>query len=413
MSDPGPQSIVIVGASLAGAKAAETLRAEGYGGRLVLVGDEPERPYERPPLSKDYLRDPSGREKVFVHPEGFYEEQGIELLTGTTVSAVDPGAGTVTLAGGERLAWDRLLLCVGSEPRMPPIPGIELDGVMTLRTLPDSDRLRQAISSGGPLAVIGAGWIGCEVAASARQLGAEVTLIERDSLPLLAVLGEEVGAFYADVHREHGVQLVPDAAVEAFEGAGRIERVRLAGGRTVDCAAAVVGVGVAPRTGLAAAAGLAIGDGVLVNAHLRTSAPGIFAAGDIASAEHPFYGRRVRVEHWANALNQGPCAARNMLGEGEPYERLPYFYSDQYEVGMEYTGLVDWDSRVVMRGDPASRELMVFWLDGESRLLAGMNINVWDVTEAVQALIRSRAPLDEARLADPDVPLEELLPDPD
>ena len=410
MTDPGPQSIVIVGASLAGAKAAETLRAEGYDGRLVLVGDEPERPYERPPLSKDYLRDASGREKVFVHPEGFYEEQGIELLTGTRVSAVDPGGGTVTLAGGERLVWDRLLLSVGAEPRMPPIPGIELDGVMTLRTLPDSDRLREAITAGGPLVVVGAGWIGCEVAASARQLGAEVTLIERDSLPLLAVLGEEVGAFYADVHREHGVHLLTDAAVEAFEGAGRIVRVRLAGGRTIACAAALVGVGVAPRTGLAAAAGLAIGDGVLVDAHLRTSAPGIFAAGDIASAEHPFYGRRVRVEHWANALNQGPCAARNMLGEGEPYDRLPYFYSDQYDVGMEYTGLVDRDSRVVRRGDPASRELMVFWLDGESRLLAGMNINVWDVTETVQALIRSRAPLDEARLADPDVPLEDLPP---
>ncbi len=405
-----PRSIVIVGASLAGAKAAETLRAEGYAGRLVLVGDEPERPYERPPLSKDYLRDPSEREKVFVHPEGFYEEQAIELLTGTTVTAVDPAQGTVTLEGGERLAWDRLLLCVGAEPRRPPIPGIDLDGVMTLRSLPDSDRLRQAIASGGSLVVVGAGWIGCEVAASARRLGAEVTLIERDSLPLLAVLGEEVGAFYADVHREHGVQLLTDAEVEAFEGAGRIERVRLAGGRTIDCAAAVVGVGVAPRTGLAAGAGLAIGDGVLVDAHLRTSAPGIFAAGDIASAEHPFYGRRVRVEHWANALNQGPCAARNMLGTGEPYERLPYFFSDQYEVGMEYTGLVDGDSRVVMRGDPASRELMVLWLDGESRLLAGMNINVWDVTETVQALIRSRAPLDEARLADPDVPLEELLP---
>jgi 3-phenylpropionate/trans-cinnamate dioxygenase ferredoxin reductase subunit len=405
-----PESIVIVGASLAGAKAAETLRSEGYEGRLLLVGHEPERPYERPPLSKDYLRDASGREKVFVHPEGFYEEQAIELLTGTTVSAIDPALGTVTLAGGERLAWDRLLLCVGAEPRRPPIPGIDLDGVMTLRSLPDSDRLRQTIISGGPLVVVGAGWIGCEVAASARQLGAEVTLIERDSLPLLAVLGEEVGGFYADVHREHGVRLVADATVEAFEGAGRIERVRLAGGRTIDCAAAVVGVGVAPRTGLAAGAGLAIGDGVLVDAHLRTSAPGIFAAGDVASAEHPFYGRRVRVEHWANALNQGPCAARNMLGKGEPYERLPYFFSDQYEVGMEYTGLVDGDSRVVMRGDPRSRELMVFWLDGESRLLAGMNINVWDVTEPVQALIRSRAPLDEARLSDPGVPLEELLP---
>ena len=274
---------------------------------------------------------------------------------------------------------------------------------MTLRSLPDCDRLREAIASDGPLVVVGAGWIGCEVAASARQMGSEVTLIERESLPLMAVLGAEVGALYADIHREHGVQLLTDAAVEAFEGAGRVERVRLAGGRTIDCGAVVVGVGVAPRTGLAATAGLAIGDGVLVNAHLRTSAPDVFAAGDMASAEHPFYGRRVRVEHWANALNQGPCAARNMLGAGEPYERLPYFFSDQYEVGMEYTGLVDVDSRVVMRGDPSSRELIVFWLDGQSRVLAGMNINVWDVTDTVQALIRAGRPVDEARLTDPGV----------
>ena len=410
MTDATPQSIVIVGASLAGAKAAETLRAEGFEGRLVLVGDEPERPYERPPLSKDFLRDPSEREKVFVHPEGFYEEQGIELRTGTTVSAIDPRLRTATLADGESIGWDRLLLSVGAEPRRPPIPGIELEGVMTLRTLPESDRLREAITSAGPLVVVGAGWIGCEVAASARRLGAEVTLIERDSLPLLAVLGEEVGALYADVHREHGVELLTDAAVEAFEGAGRVERVRLAGGRTVECGTAVVGVGVAPRTGLAAAAGIAVDDGVLVDAHLRTSAPGVFAAGDVASAEHPLYGKRVRVEHWANALNQGPCAARNMLGAGEPYDRIPYFFSDQYDVGMEYTGLVDGDSRVVMRGDPATRELMVFWLDGRSRLLAGMNINVWDVTETVQALIRAGEPVDEARLTDPGVPLEELLP---
>jgi 3-phenylpropionate/trans-cinnamate dioxygenase ferredoxin reductase subunit len=410
VTGPAPKSIVIVGASLAGAKAAETLRAEGYEGRLVLVGDEAERPYERPPLSKDYLRDEAGREKVFVHPEGFYDEQAIELRTGTTVSAIDPTSRTATLTDGERLEWDRLLLCVGAEPRLPSIPGIELDGVMTLRSLPDCDRLREAIALGGPLVVVGAGWIGCEVAASARQMGSEVALIERDSVPLLAVLGAEAGGLYADIHRDHGVELLTDATVEAFEGAGRIERVRLAGGRTIDCGAALVAVGVAPRTGLAATAGLAIGDGVLVDAHLRTSAPGIFAAGDMASAEHPFYGRRVRVEHWANALNQGPCAARNMLGKGEPYERLPYFYSDQYEVSMEYTGLVDLDSRVVMRGDPSSRELIVFWLDGRSRVLAGMNINVWDVTETVQALIRAGQPVDEARLTDPGTPLEELLP---
>jgi 3-phenylpropionate/trans-cinnamate dioxygenase ferredoxin reductase subunit len=235
----------------------------------------------------------------------------------------------------------------------------------------------------------------------------EVTVVEQQSVPLQTVLGAEVGGMYADVHRDHGVDLLTGTGVEAIEGDGRAERVVLQGGRAVDCAAVLVGVGAAPRTALAEAAGLAVDNGVLVDATLR-AAGDVFAAGDVANAEHPFFGRRVRVEHWANALNQGPAAARAMLGRTDPYERLPYFFSDQYDVGMEYSGLADPEAGVVVRGDLAAREAVVFWLGDDGAVLAGMNINVWDVNEQVQALIRSRAAVDPARLADPDVPLEDL-----
>jgi 3-phenylpropionate/trans-cinnamate dioxygenase ferredoxin reductase component len=404
-----PRSIVIVGASLAGAKAAETLREEGYEGRLVLVGDESERPYERPPLSKDYLRGEVGLDKVYVHDAAFYDERAIELRTTSRVTAIDPAAHTVTLVGGEDLSWDRLLLTVGAEPRRLPLPGAGLDGVMYLRSLADSDRLRAVIGAGGRLVVVGAGWIGSEAAASARQLGMEVTILERLDVPLENVLGPTVGRLYADLHQEHGVELLMGAKLEAIEGAGRVERVRLAGGRTIDCAAVLVGVGVVPRTELAEAAGLAVDDGILVDATLQTNAPGIFAAGDVANAVHPFYSRRVRVEHWANALNQGPVAARNMLGASEPYDTIPYFFSDQYEVGMEYSGFARGTDEVVLRGDLAGRELIAFWI-ADGRVAAGMNVNVWDVNETVQALIRSRAPVDIVRLRNPDVPLEDLVP---
>ena len=404
-----PKNIVIVGAGLAGAKAAETLREEGYAGRLVLVGDEPERPYERPPLSKDYLRGDATRESVHVHEAGFYDERTIELRTGTPVTAIDIAGRSVTLGGRETLSWDRLLLALGAEPRRLAVPGADLDGVLYLRGLADSDRLRAALAGGGRLVVVGAGWIGSEVAASARQLGLEVTLLERLAVPLENVLGATVGGLYADLHRERGVDLRCGVELEAIEGAGRVERVRLADGRTIDCSSVVIGVGVVPRTALAEAAGLAVDNGVLVDATLRTSAPGVYAAGDIANATHPFYGRRVRVEHWANALNQGPVAARNMLGREEPYDRIPYFFSDQYDVGMEYSGLARGSDEVVLRGDLASRELIAFWI-ADGCLAAGMNVNVWDVNEPIQALIRSRAPIDVALLKDPDVPLDSLLP---
>jgi 3-phenylpropionate/trans-cinnamate dioxygenase ferredoxin reductase subunit len=399
---------VIVGASLAGAKAAETLREEGFDGRVVLVGAEQERPYERPPLSKEYLRGEAGREKVYVHPASYYADNDIELMLGRNAESLDTRARRLTLDDGSALGYDRLLLATGAEPRRVPIEGGELDGVLYLRSVDDSDALRARIEAGGAVVVVGAGWIGSEVAASARQRGLDVTVIDPLGVPLERVLGTELGAIYRDIHADHGVRMLMGTGVDAFEGDRRVERVRTSDGRLLDCDFVVVGVGVEPRTRLAEEAGIAVADGVSVDARLRTDAEGVFAAGDVAGAQHPFYGERIRVEHWANALNQGPAAARNMLGQEAPYERLPYFFSDQYDVGMEYSGFAhSWD-RVVFRGDPVAREFVAFWV-AEDRVVAGMNVNVWDVNEAVQRLIRSRAPVDDRRLADPAVPLDELV----
>jgi 3-phenylpropionate/trans-cinnamate dioxygenase ferredoxin reductase component len=403
----GDQTHVIVGASLAGAKAAETLREEGFDGRVVLVGSEEERPYERPPLSKDYLRGEAGREKVYVHAEGFYAEHDIELRLGRTAVGLDTANARLELDGGEQLSYDRLLLTTGAEPRRLEVPGAELDGVLYLRSVEDSDALRGRIEAGGAVVVVGAGWIGTEVAASARQRGMDVTVVDPSSVPLERVLGPEVGAIYRDIHADHGVRMLPGAHVEAFEGDGEVERVRTSDGGSIDCDFVVVGVGVQPRTELAAVAGLALGNGISVDECLRASAPGVFAAGDVASALHPFYGEPIRVEHWANALNQAPAAARNMLGQSAAYERLPYFFSDQYDVGMEYTGYAGaWD-RVVFRGDPATREFVAFWMS-EDRVLAGMNVNVWDVTDPIKRLIGERIAVEDGDLADPDIPLDGL-----
>jgi 3-phenylpropionate/trans-cinnamate dioxygenase ferredoxin reductase component len=392
------RTFVIVGASLAGAKAAETLREEGFDGRVVLIGTEAERPYERPPLSKDYVRGEAGLDKVYVHDEGFYEEHAIELRTATSVAAIDTGGHEVVLDSGERVGFDSLLLTTGSAPRRIDPPGHDLAEIHYLRDLEDSDLLRKRFESAGRLVVIGAGWIGAEVAASARQKGLDVTLVEQAEVPLERVLGRELGAIYRDVHVEHGVDFRGGVGLERFEGSRSVERVVLTDGSTIDCDLVLVGVGVTPRTQLAEAAGLAVDNGIVVSDRLETSVPGIFAAGDVANAFHPLFGRHLRVEHWANALNQGPAAARNMLGADVPYERVPYFFSDQYDVGMEYSGYaVGWDE-VVFRGDPASREFIAYWLKGE-RVLAGMNVNVWDVTDEIQELVRSGRPLDRKALS--------------
>jgi len=404
MSNP---TFLIVGASLAGAKAAEELRERGFDGRVVLVGSEPERPYERPPLTKDYLRGESEREKAYVHTADYYAEHEIELITGTTVTAVDLNEAQVTLDEGQTLAYDRLLLTTGAEPRRLSVPGSELAEIYYLRTLADCDALRERLDSAERVAVIGAGWIGSELAASARTMGLDVALIDPLELPNERIFGPEIGEFYRDVHAQHGIELHLGDGLEAFEGDGAVQRVRTSAGKVIECDFAAVGIGVAPRTELARGAGLEIDNGITVDEHLQSAAEGVFAAGDAANAWHPFFQQRIRVEHWANALNQGPAAARAMLGGLAGYERIPYFFSDQYDVGMEYSGYAtSWD-QVVFRGDRDGGEFVAFWLEG-GRVLAGMNVNVWDVNEHVQALIRSREQVDVAELTDVDTPLEAL-----
>jgi 3-phenylpropionate/trans-cinnamate dioxygenase ferredoxin reductase subunit len=355
------KTFAIVGAGLAGAKAAETLREDGFDGRIVLIGDEPERPYERPPLSKSYLAGSAEREKAFVHADDFYEARDIELRTGTRVTAIHPAGLEMVLDDSERIRFDRLLLTTGAEPRRMELPGADLPGIFYLRTLADSDRLRAELERTPRVVVIGAGWIGCEVAATAREAGCEVAMVDIVDLPLERVLGPEVGGVFRDLHAAHGVELHLGARLEAFEGVDRVQRVRLAAD-SIDCDLVVIGVGVTPRTELARAAGLEVDNGIVVDAGLATREGVIFAAGDVANAWHPLFGHRVRVEHWANALNQGPAAARSMLGTRQSYERVPYFFSDQYDVGMEYSGYApSWD-QVVFRGDLASREFIAFWL---------------------------------------------------
>ena len=401
---------VIVGASLAGAKAAETLREEGFGGPIALIGEEEERPYERPSLSKDYLLGKAERETIYVHPQAWYADHGVDLRLGTLVTRVDPLAHEVTLADGSLIGYGKLLLATGSAPRRLPLPGADAEGVLYLRRVGDSDRIRTTLQTATRIAVIGAGWIGLETAAAARSAGVEVTVLEAAELPLLRVLGREVAESFAGLHREHGVDLRFGVQVAEITGSGgQADGVRLADGSHIPADAVVVGIGITPNSELADAAGLEIGNGIVVDAGLRSSDPDIYAAGDVANAYHPLLGRHVRVEHWANALNQPQVAARAMLGQDVAYDLVPYFYTDQYDLGMEYAGYVEpggYD-RVVFRGDVEGREFVAFWLRG-GRVLAGMNVNIWDVNEMIQAIVRGGRPVDASRLADPGVPLDEF-----
>ncbi len=407
MSQP-TQTFVIVGASLAGAKAAETLRTEGFDGRVVLIGNEAHRPYERPPLSKEYLRAEKDFDAAAVHPAGFYDEHDIELRTSTLVTSIDLATASVMLSSGERIAYDRLLLSTGATPRLLSVPGSDREGVFYLRSVDDADTLRQVIGPSAQVVVIGAGWIGTEVAASARQLGAEVAMVDLVTVPLERVLGPEVGAVYRDLHQRHGVQLHFGVGVEAIQGPKKtVESVRLSDGTVLPATTVVVGIGVGPRTELAEAAGLAVDNGVVTDEHLRASAPGVFAAGDVANAFHPRYGTPIRLEHWSAALNQGPAAARAMLGHEVVYDRTPYFFSDQYDLGMEYRGWAPDFDQVVFRGDPAGAEFLCFWLR-HGRVTAAMNANIWDAGDAIEELLRAGRPVDPGRLADPDVDLTEL-----
>lgn len=400
---------VVVGAGLAGARAAAALRDAGFEGRLALLGEEPARPYDRVPLSKQYLRGEPGGHKLFLEDQDYYDQHDIELRLGSRVTALDIPSREVVLASDERLGYDALLLASGARPRRLRVPGISLGGVHYLRTLADADRLRKVIRTAGRLVVIGAGWIGCEVAASARQMGTEVAMVEMAELPLMRALGPQMGRFYRDLHADHGVELHLGVGVTALRGRDTVEEVLLTNGQVLACDAIVAGVGAAPRVELAQAAGLAVDDGVLTDAHLATSIPGIFAAGDVARAWHPRLARRIRLEHWSSALNQGPAAARNMLGIATVYDRIPFFFSDQYDVGMEYSGsAADWD-QVIFRGNPSDRKFIVFWLK-DGLLVAGMNVNTWNVAGTIAALVASRRPVEAAALADPEVDLAGLAP---
>jgi 3-phenylpropionate/trans-cinnamate dioxygenase ferredoxin reductase subunit len=392
-------TFVIAGGGLAGAKGAEALRDQGFDGDIVLIAEEPNRPYERPPLSKDYLLGKAERDSVFVHSESWYAEHNVDLRLGVAVLAIDRAAHEVQLSDGSSVQYDKLLLATGSRPRQ--LPGAE--GALYLRRLEDADRIKTVLARSSRLVVIGAGWIGLEVTAAAREAGLAVTVLEAAELPLLAAIGPEVAKVFADLHTAHGVDLRFGVKVEQVNATG----VRLADGTTIDADAVLVGIGATPNVELAKNAGLDVDNGVLVDSALRTSDPDIFAVGDIASEAHPLLHRRIRVEHWANALNQPAVAATGMLGGDASYDELPYFYTDQYDLGMEYVGDITGYDRVVFRGDVAKREFIAFWLN-DNRVLAGMNVNIWDVVDPVKALIRSGRAIDPDRLANPEVPLEEL-----
>jgi 3-phenylpropionate/trans-cinnamate dioxygenase ferredoxin reductase subunit len=396
MNDDG---LVIVGASLAGAKAAEGARAQGWEGPIRLVGAEPHLPYERPPLSKGVLLGAAAPASALVHDDGFEVTAEIDVLLGAPAVRIDLTDRTVELAGGRRLRFAKLVLATGSSPRRLPIPGADLPEVLTLRSIDDSLALRERLLPGRRLAVIGASWIGTEVAACARQRGCEVVMLEPLSMPLERVLGAEVGRFFAELHAGHGVELHLGSGAAAIEGVEHVVGVRLDDGRLIEADTVVVGVGVTPNVDLAREAGLTVAGGVVVDAMLRSNHPDVYAAGDIAEAQHPALDRAIRVEHWANALNQGLTAGANAAGGSSAYERIPYFFSDQYETGMEYSGWpLEWDD-VLFRGDPTDGEFVAFYLlDG--RVIGGANVNVWDVNEHVQSLIRSDATVDRDRLTD-------------
>lgn len=408
--------IVIVGAGLAGASAAFALRDAGYDGDVVLVGDESQLPYNRPGLSKEYMRDESTLPDLWVKPRDEYARRAISLRLGEGAISIDPERRSVRLAGGDVLGYDRLLVTTGARNRRLAVPGSDLAGVLGLRTLDDADRIRGIVGPGSRAVVVGMGFIGSEVAASLRQLGAEVTVIARGPAPFASVLGEEVGAVIADLHRERGVTLRLGDTVTAFEGAGRLERVRTASGQLIACDVAIVGIGVEPAVELLSKAGAAIGDGVLVDEMCRTSLPDVYAAGDVAATQHPVFGR-ARVEHWNNARMQGRAAAASLLGQGRPYDYIHSFWSDQYDHSLEYVGLAPtWDA-VVFRGRPESHRFLGFYLRaGRLRAVVGLDrggdpedrIRGSELKKCVP-LIREQARVDPVRLADEDVLLRDTV----
>jgi len=400
------QRIVIVGASLAGATAAATLRDEGFDGDVRLIGAEAQLPYNRPPLSKGYLRQQERFEDQLVKPAGYYAEQRIQLTLGVRATTIFAKQKLVDLEGGERVAYDRLLVTTGGRNRTLSVPGATLEGVFQLRTVEDCDRIRAATRRARRAVVMGLGFIGSEVSASLRQLGIEVAAVEGARVPLARVVGEEVGQVLTAIHREKGVELVLEDSVAAFEGSGRVERVRTTKGRVLECDMVVAGIGIVPNIELLAAAGAQVDNGVLVDERCRTSLPDVFAAGDVTNHLHPIFGR-LRVEHWNNGYQQGRAAARSLLGDERPYDYVHSFWSDQYEHSLQYVGFATrWD-RLVFRGRPESRKFLGFYLkDGIVRAVVGLNRGgdpedpkVDGELKAAVSLIRDRVPVDPATLS--------------
>jgi 3-phenylpropionate/trans-cinnamate dioxygenase ferredoxin reductase subunit len=405
----GDETITVVGGGLAAGKAVAAARESGFDGRIVLLASEAHAPYERPGLSKGYLRGEVGRAELAVHDAGFYRDHDVDLRTATTAVAIDRSAREVHTDAGDRVDYTRLLLATGAAPRRLDVPGADLAGAHYLRTVDDADRLRAALAHATEVVVVGGGWIGSEVAASARQLGRSVTIVDPGPAPLHNVLGPEAAAVFRDLHRDHDVTLALGRHVVAFRGEAQVEAVVTSNGQTIPADLVVVGIGVTPRVELAAAAGIAVDNGITVDERLRTTDPHVFAAGDVAAAQHPFYRSRLRVEHWANALNQGVVAGRNLAGHHDVYDRLPYFFSDQYDVGIEYLGHArEWD-RVVFRGDVAARKFIAFWTK-DRRVVAAMSCNVWDVIEPLRRVITERRVVDPDRLRDLDVALDDVSP---
>lgn len=404
-------TFVIVGAGLAGAKAAESLRDNGFSGDIILFGDEPQLPYERPPLSKDFLAGKKTLDDFTVHPEQWYREHDIDVRLGTAVQIIDRAGHSVGFDDGHHEHYDKLLLATGSRARRIDLPGADADGVHVLRNVGDATALLSVLTAHTRLAIVGAGWIGLEVAAAARERGASVTVVESAATPL-ASLGPEVAEIFAALHTEHGVDLRLDTQVDGIttEATGAVTGLRLAGGSTVPADAVLIAVGAQPNLELAEKAGLELADGgVAVDESLKSSDDDIYAVGDIAAARHPLFGCRIRTEHWANALKQPAVAATGMLGGLSRYEELPYFFTDQYDLGMEYVGHAPEYDSVVFRGSTRDREFTAFWVDKAGRVLAGMNVNIWEGLDDIKVLIRSGEKVDTARLADPKVPLAELL----
>jgi 3-phenylpropionate/trans-cinnamate dioxygenase ferredoxin reductase subunit len=398
---------VVIGAGQAGARAVEAMRAAGFAGRILLLGEEPHLPYERPPLSKQLLLGAAGPEAGRVHPLELYAERGIELRLGARVGAIDPAAGRLLLEDGGTIAWDNLLLTTGARPRRLSLPGASLPGIHTLRTIEDGLAIAAGLRAGGRLVVIGGGYIGLEVAAAARHAGCAVMLLEQQQALLGRAMPPEIAAAFAALHRAHGVDLRLGGGVAGFAGRERVEAVIAADGERIPADLVVVGIGIQPNVELAAAAGLAVEDGILVDALGRSSAPGVWAAGDVARAEHPLLGRRVRLESWQNAQNQAIAVAHAICGATPPAPEIPWFWSDQYELNFQMLGLPQaWDAIVWRR--PGEGRATAFLMAGDRLAGAAAFSSPRDIAVGRQLMLRG-IPVDAARLADPAVPLKALL----